>query len=94
MAVLKQLIAGEESNSMSLLFSDDLNWEVIFFIKAGSQSPSSITPQPRPSKLNRRNEHGETIVHIAARKGDLKQLRKVLKAGANVNEADNAGKSV
>ena len=61
-------------------------------ILAGSQSPSSITPQPRPSKINRRNEHGETIVHIAARKGDLKQLKKVLKAGANVNEADNAGK--
>ncbi|CAF4173907.1 unnamed protein product [Rotaria sp. Silwood2] len=57
----------------------------------GSQSPSSITPQPRPSKINRRNEHGETIVHITARKGDLKQLRKILKAGANVNEADNAG---
>ncbi|CAM4904021.1 unnamed protein product [Rotaria socialis] len=56
-----------------------------------SQSPSSITPQPRPSKINRRNEHGETIVHIAARKGDIKQLRKVLKAGANVNERDNAG---
>ncbi|CAF0746031.1 unnamed protein product [Adineta ricciae] len=72
MAVLKQLTAGDESNT-------------------GSQSPSSITPQPRPSKINRRNEHGETIVHIAARKGDLKQLRKVLKAGAHVNEADNAG---
>ncbi|CAF4999050.1 unnamed protein product, partial [Rotaria sp. Silwood1] len=72
MAVLKQLTAGEESNT-------------------GSQSPSSLTPQPRPSKINRRNEHGETIVHITARKGDLKQLRKVLKAGANVNEADNAG---
>ncbi|UJR27750.1 hypothetical protein I4U23_009024 [Adineta vaga] len=72
MAVLKQLTAGDESNT-------------------GSQSPSSITPQPRPSKINRRNEHGETIVHIAARKGDLKQIRKVLKAGANVNEADNAG---
>jgi len=57
----------------------------------GSQSPSSLTPQPRPTKINRRNEHGETIVHIAARKGDLKQLKKVLKAGANVNEADNAG---
>lgn len=60
---------------------------------AGSQSPSStVVPPTRPSKIHRRNEHGETIVHIAARKGDLKQLKKVLKAGANVNEADNAGK--
>ena len=63
----------------------------VSFRSAGSQSPSSVAPPPRPSKINRRNEHGETIVHIAARKGDPKQLKKVLKAGANVNEADNAG---
>lgn len=31
-------------------------------------------------------------MHIVARKGDLKQLKKILKAGANVNEADNAGR--
>jgi len=68
--------------------------EFLFFSLAGSHSPSSsLTPQPRPSKINRRNEHGETIVHIVARKGDIKQLKKVLKAGANANEADNAGKT-
>lgn len=57
-----------------------------------SNPASSTTPQPRPTKIFRRNEHGETIVHIAAKKGDLKQLRKALKEGANVNEEDNAGK--
>lgn len=91
MAVLKQLIAGDESNSKFFFFFTFIEFSPC--ISAGSQSPSSITPQPRPSKINRRNEHGETIVHIAARKGDLKQLKKALKAGANVNEADNAGKT-
>lgn len=92
MAVLKQLTAGEESNSTFLFDTSIKNATKSSIISAGSQSPSSSTvPQTRPSKLHRRNEHGETIVHIAARKGDLKQLRKVLKAGANVNEADNAG---
>ena len=89
MAVLKQLTAGEESNSTS--FTRYHSDRVFLSRSAGSQSPSSVAPPTRPSKINRRNEHGETIVHIAARKGDLKQLKKVLKAGANVNEADNAG---
>jgi ankyrin repeat protein len=100
MAVLKQLTAGEESNSkisfdtVSNTIENALHSFVLavrWSNLAGSQSPSSIALHSRPSKINRRNEHGETIVHIAARKGDLKQLKKVLKAGANVNEADNAG---
>ncbi|CAF1049365.1 unnamed protein product [Rotaria sordida] len=55
------------------------------------QSSSSIISQQHSTKIHRRNEHGETILHIAARKGDLKQLKKELKDGANVNEEDNAG---
>ncbi len=55
---------------------------------------SSTNSQVRPTKIFRRNEHGETIVHIAARKGDLKQLKKALQDGANVNEEDNAGKKI
>lgn len=62
-------------------------------------SPSSLTSvipqhQQRPTKVFRRNEHGETIAHVAARKGDLKRLLKALKDGANVNEEDNAGKNI
>ena len=60
-------------------------------------SPSSSTigiSQQRSTKVFRRNEHGETIVHVAARKGDLKRLEKALKDGANVNEEDNAGKTI
>ncbi len=65
-----------------------------FIIFWKDTSSSSIIPQQRPTKIFRRNEHGETIVHIAARKGDLKQLKKALKDGANVNEEDNAGKKI
>ena len=65
-----------------------------FLNKASSPSSSSMTQPTRPTKIFRRNEHGETIVHIAARKGDLKQLKKALKDGANVNEEDNAGKVI
>ena len=65
-----------------------------FYLKDVSPSSSSTTTQQRPMKIFRRNEHGETIVHIAARKGDLKQLKKALKDGANVNEEDNAGKNM
>ncbi|CAF1259393.1 unnamed protein product [Adineta steineri] len=73
LAVLKQLTAGDESNSGSL------------------SSCSGGTQQQRPTKIHRRNEHGETILHTSARKGDLKQLKKALKDNANVNEEDNAG---
>ncbi|CAF0955336.1 unnamed protein product [Adineta steineri] len=73
LAVLKQLTAGDESNSGSV------------------SSCSGGTQQQRPTKIHRRNEHGETILHTSARKGDLKQLKKALKDNANVNEEDNAG---
>jgi len=61
---------------------------------SSSSSASLTIPQQRPTKIHRRNEHGETILHISARKGNLKQLKKALKDGANVNEADNAGKNI
>jgi ankyrin repeat protein len=79
LAVLKQLTATDETS---------LNKAV------SPLSSSSIIPQQRSTKIFRRNEHGETIAHIAARKGDLKQLKKALKDGANVNEEDNAGKII
>ncbi|CAF0807778.1 unnamed protein product [Adineta ricciae] len=72
LAVLKQLAAGDESNS-------------------SSPTPNAVMTQQRSTKIHRRNEHGEIILHIAARKGDLKQLKKALHDGANVNEEDNAG---
>jgi ankyrin repeat protein len=90
MAVIKQLSAGDELYSMS--FEGRKNFVYFFCFLNKADSPSSIIQFQRPSKIHRCNEHGETIVHIAARKGDLKQLKKALKSVANINEKDNAGK--
>lgn len=91
LAVLKQLTASDETNGLSSA-QTNCHSNVFFSIIAVSSPSSSIHSQPRSMKVFRRNEHGETIVHIAARKGDLKQLKQALKDGANVNEEDNAGK--
>ena len=86
LAVLKQLTASDETSRIKSEASKGFHFSI------QGVSPSSVIAQPRSTKVFRRNEHGETIVHIAARKGDLKRLRKALKDGANVNEEDNAGK--
>lgn len=87
LAVLKQLTATDETSL--LLFR--LYFLFVWLIFQANSSINQL--QQRPTKIFRRNEHGETIVHIAARKGDVKQLKKALREGANVNEEDNAGKS-
>ena len=96
LAVLKQLTASDEPGRKGIeqVFRKSL------FVSLKGISPSSSTTvipqqqQQRSTKVFRRNEHGETIVHVAARKGDLKRLKKALKDGANVNEEDNAGKTI
>ena len=41
--------------------------------------------------MHKRNERGETALHIAAIKGDAKQTKRLIKAGADVNVRDFAG---
>jgi len=41
--------------------------------------------------VNKRNERGETPLHVAAIRGDHKQVKKLIKAGADVNVGDFAG---
>ena len=94
LAVLKQLTASDEpgrrEREMELCFR-----RIDSFLQGVSPSTStSIILQQRPAKFFRRNEHGETIAHVAARKGDLKRLKKALEEGANVNEEDNAGETI
>ena len=42
-------------------------------------------------RVYRRNEHGETPLHLAAIKGDVAGLRKLFKDGAEVGVKDYAG---
>ena len=58
---------------------------------SGSQVSSSKRT-PADKKVNKRNERGEAPLHMAAKKGDYKQTKRLLKAGASVNMKDYAGK--
>lgn len=62
--------------------------------KPTSPQPSvpSVKKTPGDKKVHKRNERGETPLHLAAIKGDVKQTKKLIKAGADVNVADFAGK--
>lgn len=72
--------------------------------ESGGTSPSQSTPQTVPTpdttprtallrKVNRRNEKGESPLHLATIKGDVEGMKKLLKAGAGVNVPDYAGLS-
>lgn len=57
-------------------------------------SPTPLQPVKKTQvdkKVFKRNERGEMPIHIAAIKGDIKVLKKLIKAGADVNVADFAG---
>ncbi|XP_058230597.1 ankyrin repeat domain-containing protein 31 [Hemibagrus wyckioides] len=45
----------------------------------------------RLQDIYRRNKFGETHLHLAVMKGDLQSLKDIIKVGASVNLADNAG---
>ncbi|XP_051046845.1 ankyrin repeat domain-containing protein 12 isoform X2 [Phodopus roborovskii] len=53
------------------------------------KTPSSSSRQK--DKINKRNERGETPLHMAAIRGDVKQVKELISLGANVNVKDFAG---
>lgn len=58
-------------------------------------SPTPLLPIKKSQfdkKVFKRNERGEMPIHLAAIRGDIKLLKKLIKAGADVNVADFAGK--
>ena len=63
-------------------------------IAGGDDTPpiGGIDSTPR-SRVTKKNERGETPLHIACIKGDLKTATSLINQGAEVNEADNAGES-
>lgn len=50
------------------------------------------SPSPAQRSVNRRNERGETPLHVAAIKGDVQKVRALIAQGADVNTTDYAGK--
>ncbi|GFR14771.1 ankyrin repeat domain-containing protein 12 [Trichonephila clavata] len=56
-----------------------------------SSAESSPTQEDCGTFSLKRNERGETPLHVATIKGDFEKVKKLLKQGANVNTIDNAG---
>ncbi|XP_068003702.1 ankyrin repeat domain-containing protein 12 isoform X1 [Melanerpes formicivorus] len=56
-----------------------------------SQKKTSTSSSRQKDKVNKRNERGETPLHIAAIRGDVKQVKELIRLGANVNVKDFAG---
>ncbi|XP_003975396.2 ankyrin repeat domain-containing protein 12 isoform X1 [Takifugu rubripes] len=52
--------------------------------------PSSTSTRQK-DKVNKRNERGETPLHMAAIRGDVKQVKELISLGADVNVKDFAG---
>ena len=62
-----------------------------------SSSQPNVAPDTTPRsamlrKVNRRNEKGESPLHLATIKGDVDGMGRLLEAGAEVNVPDYAGK--
>ena len=49
------------------------------------------TPSPAQKSVNKRNERGETPLHVAAIKGDVNRVQTLILQGADVNTTDYAG---
>lgn len=47
--------------------------------------------QVTPSRVHKRNERGETPLHTACIRGDLRLATSLIEQGAEVNAADHAG---
>lgn len=74
-----------------------------YFVDSALNHPLQTTPTQKktPSsssrqkdKVNKRNERGETPLHMAAIRGDVKQVKELISLGANVNVKDFAGKLI
>ena len=64
-------------------------------ITGGDETPPifGIDSTPR-SRVAKKNERGETPLHIASIKGDVKTATSLINQGAGVNEVDNAGEFI
>lgn len=65
------------------------------------QSQSSMGQKGTPNsasktkdKVNKRNERGETRLHRAAIRGEVRRIKELISEGADVNVKDFAGKGI
>ncbi|KAJ7338687.1 hypothetical protein JRQ81_012589 [Phrynocephalus forsythii] len=82
MALLMQMTARDNSPD------PNLNHPVQ---TAPTQKKTPSTSSRQKDKVNKRNERGETPLHTAAIRGDVKQVKELISLGANVNVKDFAG---
>jgi ankyrin repeat protein len=52
---------------------------------------ASSSASKQKDKVNKRNERGETTLHLAAIRGDSKLVKELISLGADVNVKDFAG---
>ncbi|XP_061850795.1 ankyrin repeat domain-containing protein 12 isoform X1 [Colius striatus] len=82
MALLMQMTARDNSPDSTLNHA-------LQTTSTQKKTPSSSSRQK--DKINKRNERGETPLHMAAIRGDVKQVKELISLGANVNVKDFAG---
>lgn len=75
--------AKQDSGSSS---NDDLP-----FVSNKIKKKDSSRDNHIEARIRKRNERGETALHVAAIRGDLEDVVAFIKAGAMVNAKDNAG---
>ncbi|NWQ73307.1 ANR12 protein, partial [Columbina picui] len=81
MALLMQMTARDNSPDSNLNHP-------LQTTPAQKKTPNSSRQK---DKVNKRNERGETPLHMAAIRGDVKQVKELISLGANVNVKDFAG---
>ncbi|NWR01710.1 ANR12 protein, partial [Paradoxornis webbianus] len=81
MALLMQMTARDNSPDSTLNHS----------LQTTPTQKKTPTSSRQKDKVNKRNERGETPLHMAAIRGDVKQVKELIRLGANVNVKDFAG---
>ncbi|KAM8810620.1 ankyrin repeat domain-containing protein 12 [Eudromia elegans] len=80
MALLMQMTARDNSPDSNLTLQT-----------TPAQKKTTSSSSRQKDKVNKRNERGETPLHMAAIRGDVKQVKELISLGANVNVKDFAG---
>uniref|UniRef100_A0A8C6TXS6 Ankyrin repeat domain-containing protein 12 n=1 Tax=Neogobius melanostomus TaxID=47308 RepID=A0A8C6TXS6_9GOBI len=104
---VKKESGGRKSQSSTLLFGYPLSErkQMALLMQMTANSPDSTPSHPsqtppvqkkvpssrQKDKVNKRNERGETPLHMAAIRGDAKQVKELISLGADVNVKDFAG---